>query len=140
MAGVNGLVRVVAWGRTSREDWQELVAAGGGVAFRGAAGWVVDGCRGDNVFWPLGERCRGLRGTARTGEYKDGGGTARCRQGVAGLSGVVVPGCGRGRSGGKRGVWGREERGGRLAEGGLSRREGGVVSALGGFKVRLWII
>lgn len=59
--------------------------------------------------------------------------------GVVGLSVAVVLGCGRGLSGGKSGPWGRE-RGGGAEEGGLRRRDGGMlrVPGGGGLRVRFW--
>lgn len=61
-----------------------------------------------------------------------GGGTERWRQGVVELSAALLPGCGRGLSGGKSG----RERGGGAEEGDLKRREEGMARAPGGGALR----
>lgn len=106
------------------------------VVGRGAAEAMgCGGCFGAGERWPFGDRSLGRRGTARTGEYRVGGGTERCRLAVVVVVtlSVVAVVTGRGLRGGNREVCGRDSGGGGAKEeGGLSLSEGGMVSAPGG--------
>lgn len=112
---------------------EEEVVEGGTAAAEAAMEWR--GCLGAGERCPFGDSSRGLRGTARTGEYRVGGGTERCRLAVVVVVTLLVVAVetGRGLRGGNKEVCGRDSGGGGAEEeGGLSRSEGGMVSAPGG--------
>lgn len=137
MVGARGHVLSPDRGRLMEEGPVVHVVEGGAAA--AAMGWR--GCFGAGDRCPFGDSSLGLRGTARTGEYRVGGGTDRCRLGVVVVAVVVLSVAavvtGRGLRGGNREACGRDSGGGGAEEpdmedGGLSRSEGGMVSAPGG--------